>query len=329
MTFKVFRIHEIEKKTVARIEESGFEQLDAGDVVIKVLYSSINYKDALAATGAGKVIRRYPCVGGIDMSGIVDSSTDPRYKKGDTVIATSFDLGVAHDGGYAEYARVLADWIIPMPAGMTPFDAMVLGTAGYTAGLGVVRMEHNGLKPSAGPVIVTGATGGVGSIAVDLLAGLGYEVTALTGKESEIDYLKGLGANEVMLRQKLDLAKIRPLDKALWAGAIDSLGGDVLSWIASTMKDDGNIASIGLAASMTFNTTVAPFILRGVNLLGINSASTPFALRKKVWDRLATDMRPRHLKAMARTITLAELPGAFDAFIKSQVKGRIVVAIGQ
>jgi len=327
-SFKAFRINEVDKKIVAGFEQVTLDQLDKGEVVIKVQYSSINYKDALAATGAGKIIRRFPCVGGIDMSGVVESSTDSRYKKGDAVIATSYELGVSHDGGYAEYARVPADWVVPMPAGMTPFDAMALGTAGYTAGLGIVQMEHNGLTPSAGPVIVTGATGGVGSIAIDILASLGYSVTALTGKESETAYLQGLGAKDVMLRQKLDLAKIKALDKSLWAGAVDNLGGDVLSWIASTMKDNGTIAGIGLAASMTFNTTVAPFILRGVSLLGINSANTPFPLRKKVWNRLATDMKPRHLKEMTRTIPFSELPGAFDAFIKSQVKGRIVVAIG-
>jgi acrylyl-CoA reductase (NADPH) len=191
-----------------------------------------------------------------------------------------------------------------------------------------VRMEQNGLTPSAGPVIVTGATGGVGSIAIDILAGLGYAVTALTGKESESGYLKDLGAKQVMLRQNLDLSKIRSLDKALWAGAVDNLGGDVLAWIASTVQENGSIASIGLAASMTLNTTVAPFILRGVNLLGINSATTPYALRRLVWDRLATDMRPRHLATMTRTLPFAELPEAFDAFIESRVKGRIVVAIG-
>ena len=326
--FKVFRIRESAGKVAARFEESTIEDLDAGDVVIRVQYSSINYKDALAATGAGKIVRRFPCIGGIDMAGVVESSTDPRYKPGDAVLSTSFDLGVSQDGGYAEYARVPADWIVPMPAGMTAFESMALGTAGYTAALGIVRMEQNGLTPSAGPVVVTGATGGVGSIAIDILAGLGYAVTALTGKESESTYLKDLGAREVMLRQSLDLSKIRPLDKALWAGAVDNLGGDILAWIASTVQDNGSIASIGLAASMTLNTTVAPFILRGVNLLGINSATTPYALRRLVWHRLATDMRPRHLAAMTTTLPFAELPGAFDAFIESRVKGRIVVAIG-
>lgn len=326
--FKAYRIFEQDKKTTARFDEMSIEDLDAGEVVIKVAYSSINFKDALAATGAGKVIRRFPCVGGIDMSGTVTESSDARFKKGDAVIATSYDLGVSHDGGYAEYARVPADWVVAMPRGMSAFDAMALGTAGYTAGLGIMLMEHNGLAPANGPVIVTGATGGVGSIAIDLLASLGYEVTALTGKEAETAYLKGLGAKDVMLRQGLDLAKIRPLDAARWAGAVDNLGGDVLSWIASTMKENSAIASIGLAASMTFNTTVAPFILRGVALLGVNSATTPYALRKKVWERLAADMKPRHLNDLTRTIGFDELPVAFEPFIKGQARGRVAVKIG-
>ncbi len=323
--FKVYRIHEIEKKTVARFEDVGIDDLDKGEVVIRVAYSSVNYKDALAATGAGRIIRRFPCVGGIDLSGTVVEPGDARFSKGDAVIATSYDLGVAHDGGYGEYARVSADWIVPMPKGMTLFEAMALGTAGYTAGLGVVRMEQNGLKPANGPVVVSGATGGVGSIAIDILSKLGYRVTALTGKESESEYLKGLGAAEVMLRQSLDLAKIRPLDKTLWAGAVDNLGGEVLAWMASTMQQHGTIASIGLAASMNLNTTVAPFILRGVCLLGIDSGYTPMALRQQVWQRLATDMKPNHLKDMTRTIPFDDLPGVFEKFLKSQVKGRTVV----
>jgi len=222
---------------------------------------------------------------------------------------------------------VPAAWVVPMPRGMTLFDAMALGTAGYTAGLGIMLMEHNGLAPANGPVIVTGATGGVGSIAIDLLASMGYAVTALTGKEAETDYLKGLGAKEVMLRQSLDLSKIRPLDVGRWAGAVDNLGGDVLSWIASTMLENSAIASIGLAASMTFNTTVAPFILRGVALLGVNSATTPYAMRVKVWERLAGAMKPRHLKDMTRTVAFKDLPGAFEPFIKGQARGRVVVAI--
>jgi len=323
--FKAYRIREVEKKAAGRFEEMALEDLDPGELVVRVAYSSVNYKDALAATGAGKIIRRFPCVGGIDLSGTVTESADPRFKRGDAVICTSYDLGVAHDGGYAEYARVPAGWAVPMPKGMSLFEAMALGTAGYTAALAVVRMEANGLAPANGPVVVSGATGGVGSIAIDVLSRLGYGVTALTGKESEADYLKMLGAKEVLPRKSLDLSKIRPLDKTMWAGAVDNLGGEVLAWMASTMMQGGTIASIGLAASMSLNTTVAPFILRGVSLLGIDSGYTPMAQRQEVWRRLAGDMRPAHLKDMTRIIAFDDLPGAFEGLLKGAAKGRIVV----
>lgn len=325
--FKAYLIEEKEGETQSGFVNLDESQLDAGEVTIKVAYSSINYKDALAATGVGRIIRRYPCVGGIDLSGIVEKSSDSRFKPGDQVIATSFDIGVAHHGGYAEYARVPAAWVVPLPADLSLFEAMALGTAGFTAALGVVRMEENGLTPAKGPVIVTGATGGVGSLAIDMLAGLGYQVTALTGKETEFDYLKRLGAAEVMRRTSLDLSRIRPLDKALWAGAVDNLGGDVLAWIASTMKQGGTIASIGLAASTSLNTTVMPFILRGASLLGIDSGYIGEPYRSGVWQRLASDLRPQHLHEMARTIGFDELPGAFEGFLKGRAHGRVVVKI--
>jgi len=323
--FKAYRIREVEKRAVGGFEEMALGDLDSGELVVRVAYSSVNYKDALAATGTGKIIRRFPCVGGIDLSGTVTESSDPGFKRGDAVICTSYDLGVAHDGGYAEYARVPAGWAVPIPKGMSLFDAMALGTAGYTAALALVRMEANGLAPANGPVIVSGATGGVGSIAIDMLSCLGYAVTALTGKENESDYLRKLGAKEVMARKSLDLSKIKPLDRAIWAGAVDNLGGEVLAWMASTMMVGGTIAAIGLAASMSLNTTVAPFILRGVSLLGIDSGTTPMPLRREVWRRLAGDLRPAHLKDMTRTIPFDDLPKAFDAFIKGAAKGRLVV----
>ena len=326
--FKALRIFNEDGKVASRIVDMTVDELDAGEVVIRTEYSSINYKDALAATGAGKIIRRFPCVGGIDGAGIVESSTDPAFKPGDAVIANSYDVGVAHDGGYAGRMRIPSAWLVPLPAGLTTFEAMALGVAGFTAGLAVVRMEANGLKPANGPVIVNGATGGVGSVAIDILAGLGYHVVALTGKEAETDYLKSLGAKEVMLRSSIDLAKIRPLDKSLWAGAVDNLGGDVLSWMTSTMQIGAPIASIGLAASHVYNTTVMPFILRGVTLCGIDSVNCPMAQRRAVWHRLATDMKPRHLAEMTRTIGFDDLPAAFDAFVKGQVRGRTVVKIG-
>lgn len=327
MGFKAYVINQEDGKVVSGFATLEDAQLDAGEVTIAVTSSSINYKDALAATGAGRIIRRFPCVGGIDLAGRVLESTDSRFVTGDEVIATSYDIGVAHHGGYAERARVPADWVVKRPSGLSLAEAMALGTAGFTAALAVVRMEHNGLKPGNGPVIVSGATGGVGSIAIAILAGLGYKVTALTGKEAESDYLKSLGATEVVLRQSLDLAKIKPLGKETWAGAVDNLGGDVLSWMASTMQIGGTLSSIGLAASMNFNTTVAPFILRGVSLLGIDSVNCPMAQRQVVWERLATDMKPRHLAVMTRHIAFADLPAAFDDYIAGRVKGRVVVDI--
>ena len=327
-SIKVLRIREADRKVHAGFEQIDSSELDAGEVLIRVAYSSINYKDALAATGAGRIIRRFPCIGGIDLAGTVVESGDIRFKSGESVIATSYDIGVAHDGGYAEMARIPADWVVPMPQGMDPYQAMSLGTAGYTAALGIQRMELNGLKPENGAVIVTGATGGVGSLAIDMLAARGYKVTALTGKPSEQAYLKQLGAAEILDRKALDLSKIRPLEKPLWAGAVDNLGGDVLSWLASTMQPSGTIASIGLAAGMDLKTTVAPFILRGACLLGIDSGYTPMPMRQEVWRRLATDLRPKHLGEMTRTIEFAELPGAFAAFLEGQVRGRTVVKIG-
>ncbi|WP_300319153.1 oxidoreductase [Accumulibacter sp.] len=325
--FKAYLIDEKEGVTRGGFVSMDESQLDPGDLTIRVAYSSVNFKDALAATGAGRIIRRYPCVGGVDLAGTVEASSDPRFQAGDEVIATSFDIGVAHHGGYAEYARVPAQWVVPLPAGMSLYESMALGTAGFTAALAVVRMEENSLEPRRGPVIVSGASGGVGSLAVDMLARRGYQVTALTGKESEVDYLKGLGATQVMLRSSLDLSRIRPLDKTLWAGAVDNLGGEVLAWIASTMKQGGTIASIGLAASASLNTTVMPFILRGACLLGIDSGYIGEPYRTAIWQRLADDLRPQHLASLARRIALDELPGVFDQFIQGQAHGRVVVDV--
>ena len=327
--FKAFVIDQDEnRKVVSRMGTLTAEQLDAGEVTIRVHYSSINYKDALAATGAGKIIRRFPCVGGIDLCGEVVDSADPRFKPGDKVIATSFDIGVAHHGGYAEYARVPAGWVVALPAGLDLFEAMALGTAGFTAALGIVRMEDNGLAPANGPVIVTGATGGVGALAIDMLAQLGYHVVALTGKEAETDYLKMLGAAEILLRSTIDFDKVRPLEAARWAGAVDNVGGQILHWVLATMKQAGTVASIGNAASFNIDTTVFPFILRGVSLLGVDSGYIGFPTRQRVWDRLATDLKPRHLAAITRTIAFDDLPAAFDDFIHGRVKGRTVVRIG-
>lgn len=326
--FKALLIDEREGKTACGFESLDEGRLDAGEVTVRVAYSSVNYKDALAATGAGRIVRRFPCVGGIDLAGTVVASEDSRFRIGDEVIATSFDIGVAHHGGYAELARLPAAWVVPLPAGLGLYEAMALGTAGFTAALAIVRMEENGLRPGKGPVIVSGATGGVGSLAIDMLARLGYEVVALTGKEHEAAYLRGLGAAEILLRSSLDLENIRPLERARWAGAVDNLGGQVLAWIASAMRQGGSIASIGLAGGMQLNTTVAPFILRGVSLLGIDSGYIGEPYRSGVWQRLANDLRPPHLAALTRCIAFDELPSVFPDFIAGRARGRVVVAIG-
>jgi putative YhdH/YhfP family quinone oxidoreductase len=325
--FKAYRLTETpEKKIRAEFVDTTLDQLDPGDVTVRVAYSSVNYKDALAATGKGRILRRPSCIGGIDFSGTVVTSTDPRFKKGDAVLTASGEyVGVSNDGGYAAYARVKGDWITKVPQGMSLWEAMAYGTAGYTAGIAVVRMEHNGLKPANGPVIVNGATGGVGSVAIAMLARLGYQVVALTGKESESDWLKKLGAKEILLRKNLNLEKIKPLDKATWAGAVDNLGGPVLAWMASTMKDNGVIGAVGLAQSAELHTWVLPFILRGASLLGINSGDSSNHIREAVWARLATDLKPPLLKEMARTIPFAELPGVFDDFINARISRRVVV----
>ncbi|HVY05442.1 MAG TPA: oxidoreductase [Burkholderiales bacterium] len=324
---KAYRIFEEGGKSAGRFVDMKTDELDAGDVLVKVAYSSVNFKDALAGTGAGRIIRRFPCIGGIDLSGTVVESSAAKFRKGDEVIATSYDIGVAHDGGYGQFARLPANWVVPMPKGLDLFESMALGTAGFTAALAVERMEHEGLKPGNGPVIVTGATGGVGSTAIDMLAANDYRVVAMTGKENESEYLKKIGAAEVMLRGSLDLAKVKPLDKATWAGAVDNLGGDVLAWLASTMQIGAPLASIGLAASHALSTTVMPFILRGVSLLGIDSVNAAMPVREKVWQRLGSDLKPRQLRVMTTTVEFSDLPGVFKKILDKQIRGRTVVRI--
>lgn len=325
--FKAFRIHERGQRIEAGFETMIADQLTAGDVLIRVRYSSINYKDALAATGAGRILRRYPLNGGIDLSGEVEASSDPRYRPGEPVLVTGCGLSETVDGGYAEWARVAGDSVIRLPEGIDLFQAMAIGTAGFTAALAIHRMEHNGQTPGKGPVVVTGATGGVGSIAVDLLAGRGYEVVAVSGKPQADEYLRALGAARILRRQDLDLGS-RPMEAVRWAGAIDNVGGELLTWLTRTVDFWGNIASIGLAGSVKLETTVLPFILRGINLLGINSSATPREPRLEVWRRLASDLRPRHLdRLVTRTLAFDELPGAFDDYLKGRVLGRTVVRI--
>ncbi len=326
--FKAFRIHSEAGQIVARFEDLALDDLAPGDVVIRVTHSGINYKDALAATGAGKILRRYPLVGGIDLAGIVESSGDARFAPGSPVLVTGCGLSETHDGGYAQFARVPGDWVIPMPHGLDAFTAMAVGTAGFTAALAIHRMEQNGQDPAGGPIAVTGASGGVGSLAIDMLSARGYRVVAVSGKAQAVPYLKDLGAGEVLLRDTLDLGS-RPLENARFGGAIDNLGGEVLTWLTRTVDFWGNIASIGLASGAGLSTTVMPFILRGVALLGINSSATRREWRLAVWQRIATDLRPRHLgRIVTRTIDFAELPAAFPAYLAAGVTGRTVVRIG-
>ena len=327
-SFRAFRIHEHDKKIVARFEDLTLDDLSPGDVVVRVSYSGINYKDALAATGTAKILRRYPLVAGIDLAGIVESSSDARFRPGDPVLVTGSALSETHDGGYAEYARVPADWVIPMPPGLDARSAMALGTAGFTAALAIHLMERNEQAPAGGPIVVTGATGGVGSIAIDMLSGRGYEVIAVSGKGDAITYLRSLGAARILLREEIDYGK-KPLEAAQFGGAIDNVGGKTLAWLTRSVDFRGNIASIGLAGGAQLETTVMPFILRGVNLLGINSSATPRALRLAVWQRIATDLAPRHLaRIVTRTVAFADLPDAFAPLIGGSNLGRTLVEIG-
>ena len=325
--FRAYRIDEQDGRITAGFQTLSIDDLTEGNVVVRVSHSTINYKDALAATGAGKILRRYPLNGGIDLAGTVVSSEDTEFQPGAPVLVNGCGLSETVDGGYSEYARVDSRSLVPIPEGLDAAQAMQLGTAGYTAALAIHRMEQNGQLPENGPVVVTGATGGVGSIAIDMLAGRGYEVVAVTGKASEEDYLRRLGASRILLRDDIDFGK-RPLEKAEWAGAIDNLGGDYLAWLTRTMDYGGNIASIGLAASPALNTTVIPFILRAVCLLGINSVDTPRALRLAVWARIAADLKPQNLDVIgANTVDFDDLPGCFKDFIDGKVTGRLVVRV--
>ena len=323
--FRAFRIFNDEGKVHGRVVETTLDELTPGDVVIKAAYSSVNYKDALAATGP-RIIRTFPRIGGIDVAGTVVSSADRRFTPGDEVIVTGYDLGVANDGGYGNYVGVPADWVVPVPPGLTLRESMALGTAGFTAALAIMRLEHNGLTPSSGAVAVSGATGGVGGIAVAVLAGLGYKVTAITGKDHEREYLQRLGASDVLSRHTIQFSD-RPIEHATWAGAVDAAGGDLLSWLVKTTTPWGGIASTGLTGGIDLKLTVIPFILRGVSLIGVDSVTCPMDIRKSVWRRLATDMK-RDLSPMIREITLDDLPSAFATLAAGHARGRFVVRLG-
>jgi acrylyl-CoA reductase (NADPH) len=325
--FKAYRIHSADDTVSGRLETLTVDDLTPGNVVVRVEYSGINYKDALAATGAGRILRRFPLVGGVDLAGEVVSSGDSRFQQGDKVVALCGGLSETCDGGYAQYARVDASMLVPLPDTLTTREAMAIGTAGFTAALAIYRLEQNNQRPESGPIIVTGATGGVGSFAIDMLSTAGYEVVALTGKVEATDYLTALGATRVLDRNRIEL-RGRPLEHAQWAGAVDNLGGDVLAWLTRTTQSWGNIASIGLAASASLETTVLPFILRAVSILGVNM-ELDAVLRAEIWSRLASDLRPRHIDTIVtRELALKNLPGCFELYLSGQALGRTVVRIG-
>ncbi len=320
---KAFRVFEGGKFGQGRAATIENRDLDAGNVVIRSLFASVNYKDALTALGRAKIVTRFPCTAGIDVCGEVVESGDSRFKAGDPVIAHGFGIGADHDGGYQEVNRFPADWLVRVPPGLAPFETAAIGVAGYTAALSVDLMELNGLAPGKGKVLVNGATGGAASVAIDLLAARGYEVVALSGKPDAAGYLRDLGAAEVIDRRGYEFGT-RPLEKPMWQGAVDSVGGEQLAWLARTMQSDGVIAAFGNAGGVEFKGSVLPYILRGVRLIGVN-ANSPMPLRTRIWDRLASDLKPRHLGRIARKIRFDDLPKAFEDLIDAKVTGRMVV----
>ena len=326
-SFRAFRIHADGKSTRSGFETLTLDQLTPGEVVIRVAYSGINYKDALAATGRGRILRKSPLVGGIDLSGVVVSSDDPSVVEGQRVVVCGGQLSELLDGGYAELARVPAKEVVALPDGLSLRDAMSLGTAGYTAALAVLRMEDNGQVPATGPIAVTGATGGVGSFAINMFSQLGFEICALTRKSDQDAYLRDLGATEVLHPANLEIGQ-RPLEAARFGGAIDQVGGELLSALTRVVHPWGNIASIGMAGGIGIETTVMPFILRGVSLLGINSVVMPHALRARAWARLAKDLKPKHLNRIAgRELAFEDLESGFAPVLEGSQVGRTVVAI--
>ena len=325
-TFRAFRIHNDAAGYRGGVETLTLGDLNPGEVVIKTAYSSINYKDALAGTGKGKILRQFPLVGGIDVAGHVVASTDAAFKEGDAVLVTGSGLSETRDGGYAEYARLDARWVIPLPAGLSLREAMILGTAGFTAALGLLRMEDNRQTPALGPLAVTGATGGVGSLAVAIYRKAGYDVHAISGKPEHASYLKSLGAHEVLGRDALSTTK--PMDSARFGGGLDNVGGPMLAALLAHTAPYGNVASCGLAASPELHATVMPFIIRGVSLLGVASAGTARDIREEVWRRLAGRWKPDNLDAICtREVGLDGLAEVFSAMLAGQSLGRSVVCI--
>ncbi len=325
LDFSAYRIHKQEKKVFGRIETINEKDLGPGDVLIRSELSSVNYKDALGATGTGRIVRHFPLIGGIDVVGTVEDSTNPQFQPGDTVIVTGCGLGEDRNGGYSEYVRLPAEILIPLPKGLTSKESMILGTAGFTAAICLYRMEQNGQKPEQGPVLVTGASGGVGMVATNLLANQGYHVIAVTGKASAKERLQKLGAKEVCSLEELQLGS-RPLEKARWAGAIDNLGGEVIAGIARHINFLGNIATVGMAAGTEFHSSVMPYILRGVSILGISSNNCPLPLRKELWQRLSSEWKPTELPSLLeKTVTLSQLDTVFQNMLARKTQGRTIV----
>jgi acrylyl-CoA reductase (NADPH) len=325
-TFKAIRIDKAEKGTTAALTQFDEAELMEGDVTVRVEWSALNYKDGLAVTGKAPVVRRFPMIAGIDLAGTVEQSSHPQWKAGDKVICTGWGMGETHLGAYAEKARVKGDWLVRLPDGMSTRDAMAIGTAGFTAMLAVLALENHGQTPKDGPIVVTGAAGGVGSVATAVLAKLGYHVIASTGRMSETEYLRGIGAAEVIDRNEL-AGPPKPLAKERWAGGIDSVGSTTLANLLAMTKYRGAIAACGLAGGMDLPSSVAPFILRGVCLLGIDSVMCPVDLRKAAWNRLASDLDRRKLSEITHEISLEQVFDAGSRILAGQVRGRIVVKI--
>ncbi|MBR1166249.1 acrylyl-CoA reductase (NADPH) [Bradyrhizobium liaoningense] len=325
-TFKAVRIDKADKGTTTQLTQFDEAELMEGDVTVRVEWSTLNYKDGLALTGKAPVVRRFPMIAGIDFAGTVEASSHPQWKAGDKVVCTGWGMGETHLGAYAEKARVKGDWLVALPQGLSARDAMAIGTAGFTAMLSVLALEKHGISPKSGPVVVTGAAGGVGSVAIAVLSKLGYHVIASTGRVSEADYLKQLGAAEIIDRNELS-APAKPLAKERWAGGVDSVGSTTLANLLSMTKYGGAIAACGLAAGMDLPSSVAPFILRGVCLLGIDSVMCPIEPRKAAWQRLASDLDRTKLSEITEEISLDQIPGWGAKILAGQVRGRVVVKI--
>ena len=325
--FNALVVEKTESGTHAAVRKISYEDLPAGDVTVAVEYSTVNYKDGLCIGSGGGMVRNYPHIPGIDMAGVVEASEDPRYKSGDRVVLTGWRYGEAHWGGYSQKTRVNADWLVALPDGISTKQAMAVGTAGITAMFSVMALEAHGLKPEDGPVLLTGVAGGVGSIAAAILSNLGYEVTGVTGRPETADYLKSLGVSQIIAREEVSETTKRPLESAIWAGCIDAVGGQMLARVLGQMKYGASVAAVGNAGGVALPANVLPFLLRGINLLGIDSVNRPHDNRVEAWSRIAKDLPMEKLEGMITSATLADLPGLGKDILKGQVRGRIVVDV--